>query len=120
MGRLTTLAPQVQRLPSKVSSAPPVAPGQPVPRVRNEHWRKWYHSTRWRALRWDVLVRDLFTCQLCRRLEHDTAKLVCDHVEPHRGDPVKFWSGPFQTLCKPCHDGEKQKDEARFDRAPWL
>ena len=58
-----------------------------------------------------MLVRDLFTCQICRRLEGNTSQLVCDHVEPHRGDVHKFWSGPFQTLCKPCHDGQKQREE---------
>jgi 5-methylcytosine-specific restriction protein A len=56
-------------------------------------------------------VRYQFICQICRRLEGDTSKLVYDHVEPHRGDVEKFWSGPFQTLCKLCHDGVKQKEE---------
>jgi hypothetical protein len=37
---------------------------------------------------------------------------VCDHVTPHRGDVAKFWSGPFQSLCQPCHDREKQRAEA--------
>ena len=39
------------------------------------------------------------------------AASVCDHVHPHRGDEVKFWAGPFQSLCKPCHDSDKQRQE---------
>lgn len=40
-----------------------------------------------------------------------TAALVCDHVDPHRGDVTLFWSGPFQSLCKPHHDGAKQRQD---------
>lgn len=39
--------------------------------------------------------------------------LVCDHVEPHKGDLDKFWSGPFQTLCPDDHDVVKQGIEVR-------
>ena len=31
-----------------------------------------------------------------------------DHVEPHHGDVNKFWLGPFQSLCKECHDSTKK------------
>jgi len=37
--------------------------------------------------------------------------MVCDHIEPHRGNMVKFWNGPFQSLCKQCHDSVKQAFE---------
>jgi hypothetical protein len=36
---------------------------------------------------------------------------VCDHVEPHRGDLDKFWSGPFQSLCAEHHNSDKQRIE---------
>jgi hypothetical protein len=38
---------------------------------------------------------------------------ICDHVEPHHGDRNKFWSGPFQSLCKRCHDSAKRFAETR-------
>ena len=38
---------------------------------------------------------------------------TCDHVEPHRGDVNKFWLGPFQSLCKECHDSAKRFIEQR-------
>jgi hypothetical protein len=36
-----------------------------------------------------------------------TPATVADHIEPHRGDPVKF-AGPIQSLCLPCHSIHKQ------------
>lgn len=39
--------------------------------------------------------------------------LVCDHIEPHKGDPEKFFAGPFQTLCPDDHDIVKQQLEVR-------
>lgn len=35
-----------------------------------------------------------------------------DHVIPHRGDPVRFWAGPFQSLCGSCH-GRKSAREGQ-------
>jgi 5-methylcytosine-specific restriction protein A len=36
---------------------------------------------------------------------------VCNHSERHNGDPVKFWSGPFDSMCKQCHDSDQQRIE---------
>lgn len=73
-------------------------------------WSHLYNNRRWRKLR----VQQLADFPLCayhmERGEVVTAT-VCDHVEPHKGDEVKFWSGPFQSLCKPCHDSDKQREE---------
>lgn len=85
--------------------------------------RGWYKLARWKAepprvpgLRWRVLVRDLFTCQMCGKLEVDTSLLVGDHKVPHRGDPDLFWSeANVWCLCKTCHDSVKQRQE----RASW-
>ena len=41
-----------------------------------------------------------------------TMATVVDHIEPHRGDPVKFWDpGNWQSLCKTHHDAAKQAEE---------
>lgn len=66
-----------------------------------------------------ILLRDLFTCQWrgCGRVVADTSQLVADHREPHRGDEALFWSEDnLWTLCKPCHDSAKQREERRGDR----
>jgi 5-methylcytosine-specific restriction protein A len=75
-------------------------------------WRRWVKTARWQKLRWSVLVRDLFTCQKCKRIETDTSQLVADHKTPHRGDERLFWDDEnLQCLCKPCHDVVKQAEE---------
>ena len=75
--------------------------------------RALYRTARWRKLRWSVLVRDLFTCQMCGRIENDTSKLVADHRQPHRGVEALFWDEPnIWTLCaSPCHSKHKQREE---------
>lgn len=86
-------------------------------RARGERpWRKWYKTAEWRRLRLDIFKRDHFTCQWpgCGRVEGNTSKLVADHRTPHRGSERLFWDrGNLWTLCKPCHDGAKQREERR-------
>ena len=82
-----------------------------------EPWRAWYHEKRWYRLRWAVLLRDLFTCQMagCGRTVADTSKLVADHIIPHRGDPALFWAeANLQCLCIWCHSSAKQAAERRL------
>lgn len=71
-------------------------------------WRKWYKTARWQRLRAAQLQREPL-CRMCHpRL---TVATVCDHITPHRGDVVKFWNGPFMSVCEPCHNGAKQQFE---------
>lgn len=103
-----TLAPRLKRY----------APGNEAERSQyrddTQHWRKWYKTARWQKLRMSVLVRDLFTCQMCGKLEPNTSKLVADHRIPHRGSEYLFWKDTnIQCVCKTCHDSEKQKRDRR-------
>jgi 5-methylcytosine-specific restriction endonuclease McrA len=104
--KLTTLKPNLTTLTPRLGYAEGEQ-GNPT------HYRRphWYGTHRWQRLRWQVLVRDMFTCARCHRIVADTSQLVCDHIVPHRGDVVRFWAGPFQTLCKPCHDQAKQIED---------
>jgi len=66
-----------------------------------------YQNPRWRKIRANQLKIE----PLCRICLHDgltTPATICDHIEPHRGNLIKFWNGPFQSLCKVCHDSKKQ------------
>jgi hypothetical protein len=38
---------------------------------------------------------------------------IADHIEPHRGDPIKFWNGKLQSLCARCHESRKKRIEHR-------
>src|SRR5215831_4803258 len=61
----------------------------------------------------------------CRQLQHEplcamclsegriVAARVADHVEPHHGDPIKFWNGKLQSLCAHCHESRKKFLELR-------
>lgn len=84
---------------------------QPLSRS-NQPWRKWYSTAQWERLRQATFLRDRYQCQRCKRLEGNTSKLICDHVTPHRGDQSKFFNPDnLTTLCKPCHDSAKQREE---------
>lgn len=111
---------KLARLPSRLSSLPPrlvAAPDDRKERGRYrdaQPYRRWYKTARWQALRWAVLLRDLFTCQWpgCGKVVADTSKLVADHRVPHRGDEALFWDDAnLWTLCKHCHDSRKQSEE---------
>ncbi len=101
MARLTTLRPRLGKLPSRLG----IAPGDEAERNRHrdavQPWRAWYKMSAWQRLRWSVLVRDLFTCQMagCGRIEADTSKLVADHRTPHRGDEQLFWTRRTFSVC---------------------
>jgi 5-methylcytosine-specific restriction endonuclease McrA len=74
-------------------------------------WRKLYKGKRWSALRMQQLTR-VPLCERCRKRKKLTPATVVHHVEPHRGDPVKFFNpANLESSCAPCHDGEAQSDE---------
>lgn len=77
-------------------------------------YKRWYKTARWQRLRlrqlWDQPL-----CVFCKRVAS-----VCDHVDPHKGDEDKFWGGPFQSLCKRCHDSDKQRMERGSKPRPTI
>jgi 5-methylcytosine-specific restriction endonuclease McrA len=65
--------------------------------------KRLYDTVRWRRISKRQLTLEPL-CAMCLQVGRDTPATVCDHIEPHRDDPVKFWSGPFQSLCSTCHN----------------
>jgi len=115
MARLKMLRDGMHRLPPLVGYLPRSAAQESRDRDARLAWRSWYKTARWQRLRWDVLVRDLFTCRMCGLVGgSDTSKLVADHIRPHRGDEALFWDASnLQCLCSGCHNSTKQAAEAR-------
>lgn len=76
------------------------------------------YGRRWRTRRAAQLRAEPF-CAMCVRDGVYTAATVADHVEPHRGDALKFWTGKLQSLCAYHHDSHKARIEggARIDGA---
>ena len=70
-----------------------------------------YKTYRWQKLRARQLAKEPL-CKFCLDKGIATIATVCDHRTPHKGDEIKFWSGPFDSLCKPCHDSDKKRIEA--------
>lgn len=74
-------------------------------------YRHLYKTARWQKDRLAQL--DEFPlCALCLEYGEVVAATIVDHVEPHRGNEELFFNGKKQSLCKPCHDGPKQREEA--------
>lgn len=112
MPKLSTLSGRVAPLPAKLGFAADAATDPSRSRDKLFHWRRWYKTSQWQKLRWSVLVRDLFTCQRCGRIEADTSQLVADHKVPHRGDAKLFWDeSNIECLCASCHNSAKQAQE---------
>ena len=78
-------------------------------------WLGWYSTAEWRAKAAEQLRREPW-CRFCARRRLRVPARVADHVDPHRGDPAKFWRGALQSLCKRCHSGLKQSLERTANR----
>jgi 5-methylcytosine-specific restriction endonuclease McrA len=70
-----------------------------------------YGTKAWYRLRYHQLQKQPL-CQFCAEQRRVAAATIVDHIEPHRGDEVKFHDPQnLQSLCKPCHDSVKQQLE---------
>jgi 5-methylcytosine-specific restriction protein A len=73
---------------------------------------------RWQALRLDVLVRDLYTCQhtgvILMPGKDNPNSAVVHHKHPHRGDERLFWDmDNLEAVSKAWHDSDAQSQERR-------
>lgn len=77
-------------------------------------WRHLY-GRKWEKRRLSYLAKHPL-CVKCAETGRVEAATVVDHVKPHKGDTVLFWDrSNWQSLCKRCHDGWKQREERRGD-----
>ena len=69
-----------------------------------QEFQNLYNSKKWRIIRKNQLKKHPW-CEECLRANPPvyTPATDVDHIEPHRGDVIKFFTGPFQSLCKACH-----------------
>ena len=86
--------------------------------------RGWYKSARWQALRLDVLVRDLYTCQRTGVMlaggPNQPNSPVVHHKVPHKGDEQLFWDiNNLQAVSKAWHDSEGQSAERNDPDGGW-
>lgn len=74
-------------------------------------WRKWYNLPLWKTIRRDQLERQPL-CERHLKRNEVVAATVVHHVHQHNGSWALFIQGPFESVCKGCHDGEIQQEEA--------
>lgn len=88
-------------------------PGAPTPQQQQRRYDQMRgtahergYGAQWQKARLLYLAEHPL-CVECARAGAVRPATVVDHVEPHRGDPVKFWDvGNWQALCKPHHDAK--------------
>lgn len=85
-------------------------------RYKTAPWRRLYKTARWATTRADQLACEPL-CRYHAELGVIVPADIVDHIIPHRGDEEMFFAGPFQSLCKACHDRIKQSEERRGFRA---
>lgn len=65
----------------------------------------------WKKAR-DAWLKAHPLCVMCEAKDIIEPANVVDHRIPHRGDKTLFWDKTnWQSLCTPCHSGEKQREE---------
>lgn len=116
MGRLKTLPSRLGKLAPSLGYVDAPARMADAARTFFAPWRKLYGTARWKETRLRIFARDGFTCQRpgCGFMTANMSRLICDHRQPHRGDEALFWDeSNLQTLCAPCHNSHKQREERR-------
>jgi 5-methylcytosine-specific restriction enzyme A len=71
-----------------------------------------YGKERWRKIARAQLTKEPL-CRACLAEGKVTPARVADHIEPWRGDVLRVWRSPLQSLCLSCHNGRKQFIERR-------
>jgi hypothetical protein len=74
-----------------------------------------YNHRRWRRRRRYQLAQEPL-CQRCKAVGLVVVAYVVHHVEDHAGDPIKFWYGKLESLCRPCHE----RLHGRANDNPWI
>ena len=80
--------------------------------------KKLYQGKRWRRVRAEQLAQHPH-CAECLRQGRRTRATVVDHALGHldAGWRERFYSGPFESLCLPCHQVKVGKETGERRRA---
>jgi 5-methylcytosine-specific restriction enzyme A len=95
------------------------APSRKEQKANADRWRgsasERGYNHRWAKARLTFIYRNPL-CIGCLAMGRTVAARVVDHVDPHHGDPVKFWdTSMWQASCDWHHDSVKQRLEHMFD-----
>ena len=80
---------------------------------------KFYNKGAWQRIRkFQLDIEPL--CRLCAKQGKQTPANTCDHIDPTWETWNEFIKGPFQSLCKPCHDDKTIEDISKMIRKEKL
>jgi 5-methylcytosine-specific restriction enzyme A len=124
MGKLSALKPRLSTLAPRLGRVEGDKAGQERDRDNRNGWRAWYKTERWKRLRAQVFLRDLYTCQrtgvVCVGRHPAPNSPVANHKTPHRGDPDLFWDiNNIETVTKEVHDKLIQREEQSVPTGRW-
>jgi 5-methylcytosine-specific restriction enzyme A len=78
-------------------------------KTRDRGWRDRYQREVWRKRAKNWLATHP-CCALCAARGLAVPATICDHITPDRNaDWLTFLSAPVQSLCAPCHVGDKRR-----------
>jgi len=77
--------------------------------------RGWYSLKVWFDRRREQLQKQPL-CEYCLKKGRETLATVANHNPPHNDDWERFTTGPLESCCKACHDGEVQRAEREAER----
>ena len=81
--------------------------------MRQKPWAHLYKTALWKRLRLAQLTKSPVCCY-CEKQGRIVRANVVDHIKPHKGDEILFYSpSNLQSMCKQHHDSTKAKEEAR-------
>ncbi len=76
-------------------------------RKYKDNYNAFYHSKEWQAVRRQVLQRDNYLCQVCKRAGRITPAATVHHIKAVRVDYSKRLDpNNLETICKACHNAE--------------
>ncbi|MBX3543592.1 HNH endonuclease [Chelatococcus sp.] len=74
-------------------------------------WRGWYKTAAWQAAR-NAQLNSQPLCERCLPRDEIVPATVVNHRRAHQGDWSLFIDPKnHESVCKPCHDGEIQREE---------
>lgn len=84
-------------------------------RMSRPEYHAWYSTGCWRRTR-ALYLSSHPLCVECIKRGRVTPSAVVDHIEPHKGDLVKFWDvNNLQSMCKRCHDRKTASEDGGFN-----
>ena len=82
-------------------------------------WKAFYHTTRWKHKRKDILKRDHYSCCMCRQKGKYTRATTVHHVKHLKDAPeMALTDDNLISLCGDCHEEmhpEKHKRKKGYE-----